>query len=46
MAQVKMKTLCSNNNPYMNKSLRNALMTRSRLKSKFDKNTSIENWNI
>ena len=29
----------------MNKSLRKAIMTRSRLKKKFNKNTFAENWN-
>ena len=37
IAPVKMKTLRYNNNPFMNKALRKAIMTRSRLKNKFHK---------
>ena len=33
-----MKTLCYDNNPFMNKALRKAIMNRLRLKNKFDKN--------
>ena len=42
---VKTKILCYNNNPFMNKALRKAIMTRSRLKNKFNKNSSAKNWN-
>ena len=42
---VKMKILRYNNNPLMNKALRKAVMTRSRLKSKFNKDSSAKNWN-
>lgn len=45
IAPVKMKTLCYNNNPFTNKSFRKAIMTRSRLTNKFNKNSSAENWN-
>ena len=42
---VKMKILRYNNNPFMKKTLRKAIMTRSRLKNEFDKNISAKNWN-
>ena len=45
IAPVKMKMLRYNSNPFMNKALRKAIMTRSRLKNKFNKNSSAENWN-
>ena len=45
IAPVKMKTLCYNNNPITNKSFRKAIITRSRLTNKFNKNSSAENWN-
>ena len=45
IAPVKMKILRYNNNPFMNKALRKAIMTRSRLKNKFNKNSSAKNWN-
>ena len=45
IAPVKMKILRYNNNPFMNKALRKAIMTRSRLKNKFNKNSSEKNWN-
>ena len=45
IAPVKMKIPRYNNNPFMNKSLRKAIMTRSRLKNKFNKNSSAKNWN-
>ena len=40
-----MKIVCYNNNPFMNKALKKAIMTRSRLKNKFNKNSSAKNWN-
>ena len=40
-----MKILCYNNNPFMNKALRKAIMIRSRLKNKFSKNSSAKNCN-
>ena len=40
-----MKILRYNNNPFMNKALRKAIMTRSRLKNKFNKNRYAKNWN-
>ena len=42
---VEMKILRFNNNPFMNKALRKATMTRSRLKNTFNKNSSTKNWN-
>ena len=44
IAPVKTKILRYNNNPFMNKALRKAIMTRSRLKNKFNKNSSAKNW--
>ena len=41
-----MKILRYNNNPFINKALRKAtITTRSRLKNKFNKNSSAKNWN-
>ena len=40
-----MKILRYNNNLFMNKALRKAIMTRSRLNNKFHKNSSAKNWN-
>ena len=40
-----MKILHYNNNPFMNKALRKAILTRSKLKNKFNKNSSAKNWN-
>ena len=40
-----MKILRYNNNPFMTKALRKAIMTRSRLKNTFNKNNSAKNWN-
>ena len=45
IAPIKMTILRYNNNPFMNKALRKAIMTRSRLKNKFNKNSSAKNWN-
>ena len=45
IAPVKTKILRYNNNPFMNKALRKAIMTRSGLKNKFNKNSSAKNWN-
>ena len=45
VAPVKTKILRYNNNPFMNKALRKTIMTRSRLKNKFNKNSSAKNWN-
>ena len=42
---VKMKIIRYNNNPFMNKALRKAIMTRSRLKNEVNKNSSSKNWN-
>ena len=42
---VKMKILRYNNNPFMNKVLKKAIMARLRLKNKFNKNRSAKNWN-
>ena len=40
-----MKILRYNNNPFMSKALRKAITIRSRLKNKFNKNSSAKNWN-
>ena len=45
IAPVIMKILRYNNNPSMNQALTKAITTRSRLKNKFNKNTSAKNWN-
>ena len=45
IAPVKMKILRYNNNPFTNKALRKAIIARSRLKNKFNKNSSAKNWN-
>ena len=39
-----MKMLRYNKNPFMNKSLRKAIMKRSKLKNEFNKNSSAEDW--
>ena len=44
IAQVKVKVLCFNNNAFMTKSLRKAIMLRSRLKNNFNKQRYDENW--
>ena len=44
IAPVKVKILRSNNNAFMTKSLRKAIMLRSRLKNNFNKKKSDENW--
>ena len=46
IAPVKMRILPCKNNPFVNKALRKAIMTGSRLKNKFHKNSSAKNWNI
>ena len=38
-----MDILCYHNNPFMNKTLRKAIKARSRLKIKFNKNSSAKN---
>ena len=45
IAPVIMKILRYNNNPSMNQALTKAITTRSRLKNKFNRNTSAKNWN-
>ena len=45
IAAVKIKVLCYNGNPFMDKSLRKAIMTRSRRKNKISRINSAENWN-
>ena len=40
-----MKILRYNNNPFMNKALRKTIVTSSRSKNKFNKNSSAKNWN-
>ena len=44
IASVKIKFLRFNNNAFMPKSLRKAIMLRSRLKNNFNKQRSDENW--
>ena len=44
IAPVKMKILRYNNNPFMNKALRKAIVIRSRLKNRFNKNSSAKIW--
>ena len=44
IAPVKVKVLRFNNNVFMTKSLRKAIMLRSRLKNNFNKQKSDENW--
>ena len=44
IAPVKVKVLRFNNNVFMTKSLRKAIMLRSRLKNNFNKQRSDENW--
>ena len=44
IAPVKVKVLRFNNNAFMTKSLRKAIMLRSRLKNNFSKQRSDENW--
>ena len=44
IAQVKIKVLRFNNNAFMTKSLRKAIMSRSRLTNNFNKKRSDENW--
>ena len=41
---IKNKILRHNNNPYMTKTLRKAIMLRSKLKNKHNKTRSTENW--
>ena len=45
IAPVKVKVLRFNNNAFMTKSLRKAIMLRSRLKNNLNKQRSDENWN-
>ena len=44
-APLKRKTVRANNSPFMNKGLSKAIMIRSRLKNKYNRNPSIENKN-
>ena len=44
IAPVKVKVLCFNNNAFMTKSLRKAIMLRSKLKNNFKKQRSDGNW--
>ena len=44
IAQIKKKILRFNHNPFMNKALRKAIMVRSNLKNKYNKNRAGENW--
>ena len=42
IAQIKKKILCFNRNPFMSKALRKAIMVRSKLKNKYNKNRTEE----
>ena len=46
IAPVKVKVLRFSNNAFMTKSLRKAIMLRSKLKNNFNKQRSYENWGI
>ena len=43
-APLKQKLIRSNNQPFMTKTLRKAIMKRSKLKNKFNEERNIENW--
>ena len=43
IAPIKMKILPYNNNPFIKKALRKSIMTRSRLKNRFNENSSAKN---
>ena len=43
-APLKKKKICSNHNKFMMKKLRKEVMTRSRLRNKYNKNRTYENW--
>ena len=45
-APLKKKILRGNNSPFMTRTLRKATMTRSRLKNRFHKTRSDENWSL
>ena len=44
IAPIKKKILRFNHNPFMSKALRKAIMVRSKLKNKYNKNRTEENW--
>ena len=44
IAPIKKKILRFNHNPFMSKALRKAIMVRSKLKNKYNKNRTGENW--
>ena len=44
IAPIKKKILHFNHNPFMSKALRKAIMVRSKLKNKYNKNRTEENW--
>ena len=44
IAPIKKKILCFNHNPFTSKALRKAIMVRSKLKNKYNKSRTGENW--
>ena len=44
-APVKKKYVRANEKPFMTRVLRKAVMLRSRLRNRYDKNRTVENWN-
>ena len=44
LAPLKQKLIRNNNQPFMTKTLRKAIMKRSKLRNKFNKERNIENW--
>ena len=44
LAPLKQKLIRNNNEPFMTKTLRKAIMKRSKLRNKFNKERNIENW--
>ena len=44
-APVKKKYVRANDKPFMTRALRKAVMLRSRLRSRYNKNQTVENWN-
>ena len=44
LAPLKQKLIRNNNQPFMTKTLRKAIMRRSKLRNKFNKERNIENW--
>ena len=44
LGSLKQKLIRNNNQPFMTKTLRKAIMKRSKLRNKFNEETNIENW--